>query len=115
MERRRRRALLLLDAAARGDVVLTVPMPVVAEWWRGRSAMRDLIVRSVDLASPPLSVFQLAGEAIAAVPGATPIDAMVMAFAAARGDAVITSDIGDLERLRGVFPSVRVHGVGDQA
>ncbi len=76
--------------------------------------MRDLIVRSVDLASRPLSVFQLAGEAIAAVPGATPIDAMVMAFAAARGDAVITSDVGHLERLREMFPSVRVHGVGDE-
>jgi|HubBroStandDraft_6_1064221.scaffolds.fasta_scaffold419058_2 hypothetical protein len=41
-----------------------------------------------------------AGEAVAKVPGATTIDAIVMASAASRGDVVYTSDFGDLERLR---------------
>jgi predicted nuclease of predicted toxin-antitoxin system len=48
------------------------------------------------------------GEALAAVPDATPIDAVVMASAARRGDIVYTSDFDDLNRLRGCFPSVRV-------
>lgn len=54
---------------------------------------------------------KVAGEAIAKVTGATAIDAIVMASAARRGDAVFTSDVGDLERLRSYFPSVRVLSV----
>jgi hypothetical protein len=51
---------------------------------------------------------RLAGEATAKVPGATSVDAIVMASAAQRGDAVYTSAPEDLERLRAFFPSVRV-------
>ncbi|MBN8611303.1 MAG: hypothetical protein J0L92_11990 [Deltaproteobacteria bacterium] len=51
---------------------------------------------------------KIAGEAIATTPGATLVDAIVMASAASRGDAVYTSDVGDLERLRRRFPSVRI-------
>jgi hypothetical protein len=51
---------------------------------------------------------KLAGEAMVAVRGATTVDAIVMASAARRGDLVYTSDIDDLERLRGYFPNVRV-------
>jgi hypothetical protein len=49
-----------------------------------------------------------AGEALAAVPNATLVDAIVMASAASRGDLVYSSDTEDLERLRRCFPSVRV-------
>jgi hypothetical protein len=34
-----------------------------------------------------------------------------MASAASRGDLVLASDVADLEKLRKVFPSVRVLGV----
>ncbi len=54
---------------------------------------------------------QLTGAALAAVPGASCIDAMVMASAARRGGVVFTSDVDDLSRLQSVFPSVRVLGV----
>ena len=54
---------------------------------------------------------KLAGEAAAAVKGATPIDALVMASAARRGDVVYTSDVDDLERLQAFFPSVRIFHV----
>lgn len=49
-----------------------------------------------------------AGQALAAVSGATTIDAIVMASAARRGDIVYTSDVDDLTRLASFFPSVRV-------
>ncbi len=58
------------------------------------------------------SLAKLAGEAMAEVRGATTVDAIVMASAAQRGDAVYTSDVDDLERLRAFFPSVRVFHVG---
>ena len=57
------------------------------------------------------NVAKLAGEAIGRVAGATPIDAIVMASAALRGDIVYTSDIGDLERLKAFFPNVLVLAV----
>ncbi|HEX5658354.1 MAG TPA: hypothetical protein VFX59_14225 [Polyangiales bacterium] len=47
----------------------------------------------------------LAGEAIRAVPGATAVDAIVMASAAQRGDVVYTSAP---EQLRSYFPGVLV-------
>ena len=42
----------------------------------------------------------------------SPIDAIVMASAAQRGDLVYTSDVGDLEKLRSYFPEVRVLAIG---
>lgn len=111
MERRKHRALLMLDAAARGEALLTVPVPIVTEWWRGSTALRDRILASVEVAPLPPSVARAAGEAIGAVRGATAMDAIVMAYAATRGGLAITGDVGDLERLRAFFPSVRVLGL----
>jgi predicted nucleic acid-binding protein len=113
IERRKRRALLLLDSAQQGATSLVAPVPVVTEWWRGRTDVRELILDSVEVAPLSVGVAKAAGEAIATVPGATAIDAIVMAFAAAHGGLVVTGDVGDLERLRAAFPSVRVLGVGE--
>ena len=52
-----------------------------------------------------------AGEAIAAVPGTTVVDAIVMASAAARSGVVYTSDFDDLSRLCVHFREVRVLSV----
>ena len=49
-----------------------------------------------------------AGEAMAAIPGATTVDALVMASAARRGGVVYTADVDDLLRLQFHFPAVRV-------
>ncbi len=43
---------------------------------------------------------KIARETLAAVPGATVVDDMVMASAAQRGDTVYTSDFGDLSKLK---------------
>ena len=52
-----------------------------------------------------------AGEALAEVNDVGVADAIVMASAARRGDVVYTSDFEDLQRLRAVFPTVRVLSV----
>lgn len=52
-----------------------------------------------------------ADEGIAALPGATVVDAIVMASAAARGGVFYTSDFDDLSRLRAHFREVRVLSV----
>lgn len=112
LERRDVRMRKILDTALAGRVTITVPTVVVLEWWRARSVRLDgiLAMFTVEALSEPLA--KIAGEAIAAVPGATAVDAAVMASAASRGDPVYTSDVGDLVRLRdGRFPGVRVLAV----
>lgn len=109
LERREVRIRKVLDTALAGRVAITVPAPVVTEWWRGRGARTDAILAMVTIEQLTERLAKLAGEAIAAVPSATVVDAIVMASAASRGDVVYTSDVVDLVRLRdGRFPTVRV-------
>jgi len=111
LERRRQRMRKVIDVATRDAVPITVPVVVLAEWWRGRNDLRDLIRRmvTVEPMQEPLAV--VAGEALAAVRGATLADAIVMASAAQRGDIVYTSDVEDFQRLQAFFPAVRVLAV----
>lgn len=111
LERNRQRMRDILTRALEASVVITVPTPVIGEWWRGRSDIRDAILASVEVEPLSERLAKLAGEAVGAVRGAALVDAIVMASAASRGDVVYTSDVGDLERLRGFFPEVRVLGV----
>ncbi len=111
LERRRQRICDIVAYASANDVGITVPAVVIGEWWRGRTDVRDRVLRCVDVEPLTLDLAQLAGEALAAVKGATLVDAIVMASAASRGDVVFSSDVGDLERLRSHFPGVRVLGV----
>lgn len=108
LERRERRIRAACESAFLRDAIVTVPSPVLAEWWRehGRRGERILEQMTLEALTPRLA--KLAGSAIAATPGAAVIDALVMASAAQRGDVVYTSDIPDLERLRAFFPDVRV-------
>ena len=101
----------IFERALAKEQPLTVPADVVGEWWRGRTDVRDGILDSVDVEPLSVELAKRAGEALAAISGATLVDAIVMASAAARGDIVYSSDVGDLERLRRHFPNVRVLGV----
>lgn len=103
---KRMRAVLV--AAQERRAVITVPAVVVAEWWRAESRRARLILARISVEPVNERLAMIAGEALAAVAGATAIDAIVMASAAQRGDAVFTSDIEDLDRLRRHFPEVRL-------
>ena len=110
LERRKLRMRQVLERARDRDQLITVPADVVAEWWRGATDIRRAILASVDIEPLTLRLAQIAGEAMGAVPGATLVDAIVMASAASRGDIIYSSDVHDLERIRRVFPSVRILG-----
>lgn len=117
MERKRARGTMLLRAAREQRAQLLAITPVVAEWWRGRSDVRDRIKVAVTLVPFPVRAAETAGLALAQMRGekgraALTIDVMVMAFAATSGGALVyTSDVGDLQRLSRYFPEVRVLGV----
>lgn len=94
--------LLVLD---RAGVRITIPTTAVLEWWRkGHGQSRILELGQVE----PLTeeIAKAAGEALVQVKGATPIDAIVMASAARRGDRVFTSDPKDLQKLQRYFRAV---------
>jgi hypothetical protein len=111
LERRRQRMARIYRLAVDDGLPVTVPAPVVVEWWRGRTDARETILRGLRVEPLDSDLARLAGEALAAVAEATTIDAIVMASAARRGDVVYTADVGDLTRLQAFFPAVRVLGV----
>lgn len=111
LERGKARAHALLRAARARGLRITIPAPVLAEWWRGqrgpvRKVRQGCLIEVFDEA-----LAEAVGETLAEVQGATLVDAVVMTSAARRGDVVFSSDAGDLERLRTRFPNVRVLGV----
>jgi len=112
LERRGQRVRKVLERATEQKVRITVPAAVITEWWRGRSDIRERILAAVRVEPLSESLARVAGEALAAVKGATAIDAIVMASAAQRGDVVYTADVTDLTKLAGYFPVVRVLGIG---
>ncbi len=112
LERRKPKAWEFYRRARHRKLPITVPAPVLGEWWRGRTDLREAILRSARVDALTDAVAMLAGEALAQVSGATAIDAFVMASAALRGDIVVTGDFDDLERLRAFFRGVRVLSIG---
>lgn len=93
--------------ATEGGYPLVVTTPVVAEWWRRgrREKERARILRTLIVEAPDGHAARLAGAAIGLV-GAGVVDALVMACASIHGNTVYTSDLEDLERLRGIFSNV---------
>jgi len=108
-ERQNRRTLTHIKLAQELGHELTVPTPSSSKPG-GAGLVQCESPRSSTPASSSRSphLARLAGEAIAAVKGATVVDAVVMASAASRGDRVLTSDFEDLDRLRSYFPEVRL-------
>jgi predicted nucleic acid-binding protein len=111
LERRRDRVLRLLRAAQERAMPVTVPVAVIAEWWRGRTDAGERIVAALLVEPMTEAIARLAGQAQAAVRDATVVDAIVMASASRRNDVVLTGDVHDLSRLGGYFRGVRVLGV----
>ncbi|MEZ4298725.1 MAG: PIN domain-containing protein [Polyangiaceae bacterium] len=109
-ERGERLVLVHLKEAQNRGAELTVPSPVVAEVWRGgpRAARLSKLLGACVVEPLTERLARSAGEALAAVRGATTIDAIVMASAATRRDWVLTSDPDDLLRLKAHFPEARV-------
>ncbi len=115
-EKGNKRVLDYVALAQRGHAELVTPIVCVLEWWRGRTDRRDMILRALVVEPLSLAVAKAAGMALAKMKGhidsRLSIDAAVMAFAAVRSAPVITSDLSDLERLKVVFPGVRLLSVG---
>lgn len=107
LERRRLGISKTFEYARERGIRIVVPNVVLIEWWRGRTDVREKLLESVDVEPLTDALAKIAGDAIAMVPGATSIDAAVMASAAQRGDTVYTSDPDGLKKLHGYFATVK--------
>ncbi len=109
LERRKRRALDAFQAIIRRGLLPVVPAVVLAEWWRGRTDIREELLASLLVEDMPPALCRAAGDALAAVRGATLVDSVVMASASLRGGGVVyTSDPDDLSRLARHFRGVHI-------
>lgn len=75
LERRRQRAWNVYRVALSAKVPVTVPTAVIVEWWRGRSDARKHVMSGLMREPLTESLAQVAGEALAKVPGSTVVDA----------------------------------------
>lgn len=100
-ERGQRDIDALLDGASTRALALTVPAPCVAEAWRGgpRSARIARLLAAMNVEVLDLRLARAAGVLLGRSGTADAVDAVVVAGAHVRGDAVVTSDPNDLSRL----------------
>jgi predicted nucleic acid-binding protein len=111
LERRKDRAMKVYAHARDRGLVVAAPNVTLAEWWRGRTDRREVVLRGLLVEVVSDEVMKLAGLALARVRTATAIDAIVAAFAVQRTGIVYTSDIADFAALQAFFPALRVFGV----
>ncbi|HXT95625.1 MAG TPA: PIN domain-containing protein [Polyangia bacterium] len=86
------------EALARG-VTVTVPAAVVAQVWRGNDAVIARVLLGCEVEELTEERAKRVGRLLAASRTVDVVDASVAAGAVARGDAIVTSDRRDLERL----------------
>jgi predicted nucleic acid-binding protein len=111
-ERGKERAARFFRLAHVGHARLLVPLPVVAEWWRGRTDVRDAILGATSIVAS-VDAAKAAGLALAQishVDGRMTIDAIVIATAALLDAVVVTGDVADFGRLAAYFPGVTLLG-----
>ena len=112
-ERGKERALRFLRLAHVGAARIVVPLPVVAEWWRGRTDAREELLAATQVFAS-VDVTKAAGVALAKlkkVDAGLTIDAIVIASAAVLDAVLVTQDPADFDRLAAHFPGVVVLSV----
>lgn len=112
-ERGKERAARFLKLVRVGRARLLVPLPVIAEWWRGRTHAREEILASAQIIAS-LAAAKAAGIALGRmrrVDAKLTIDAIVMATAALTDAIVVTGDTSDFDALSSHFAGVPVLSV----
>ena len=109
-ERGKERATRFLKLVRQGRARILIPLPVIAEWWRGRSDAREEILAAGRVVAS-LEAAKAAGIALGRVRDVharLTVDAIVMATAALAEGIVVTGDPSDFDRLSPHFPGVPV-------
>jgi predicted nucleic acid-binding protein len=111
LERGAKRMRVQIKVASETGTRITVPAPVLIEWWRaGFGRRHEDILAPMHIEPTNARIAKAAGAALTTI-HASVVDAAVMASAALRGDVVFTTDLDDLTQLQTHFPSVRLFSV----
>ncbi len=113
LERGKERASRFLRLVHVGAARIIVPLPVIAEWWRGRTDAREEILAAVQVLGS-VDTMKAAGVALTRtkdIDASLTIDAIVMATAALHDAVVVTQDPDDFRRLGVHFPGTAVLSV----
>ncbi len=112
-ERGKERAVRFLRLAHVGAARIVVPLPVIAEWWRGRTDAREELLGATQVFAS-VDVTKAAGIALGKlkkVDARLTVDAIVLASAAVLDAVLVTQDPADFDRLGAHFPGVVVLSV----
>jgi predicted nucleic acid-binding protein len=90
------------EALVRG-VTVTVPAAVVAQVWRGNSAVIARVLAGCEIEPLSEDRAKRVGRLLAASRTSDVVDASVVACAAARHDAIVTSDRRDIDHLAAII------------
>ena len=108
-ERNDRAFWAVFKEATLREVVPVIPAPALAQAWRGsRQARLAQVVNACWVEPLDEALAKQAGELCGRAGTADVIDAAVVAIAARRGAAVVTSDPKDARRLAAMVGSVEV-------
>jgi hypothetical protein len=89
----------LWKSALAVGATVTIPAAVLAQVFRGNSAALNRIVKAAEVEALDEAGARRIGARLGQRKGRDVVDAAVVIGAAARGDAIVTSDRGDLQRL----------------
>lgn len=105
-ERGEARIRAKLAAALRLKLPLVTTSPVVAQVWRDgrRQALLSTLLHGTEIVAPDETAALRAGELLAKTRTTDVVDALLVALARA-GDAILTSDPGDIARLLAAMKS----------
>jgi predicted nucleic acid-binding protein len=112
-ERGKERVSRFFRLAQVGAARIVVPLPVIAEWWRGRTDAREEILRATQVIAT-IEIAKAAGVALSKekrIDGKLTIDATVMATAAMLDAILVTQDPDDFSHLGAHFPRVVILSV----
>jgi hypothetical protein len=98
-ERRDRTTTALLKGARPRGRLLTVPTVVLAQAWRRRPLRMSALLDGCEIEPFSDAHARAAGELLGDCGGSDIVDAAVVLSAARRGDAIVTSDTDDIQRL----------------
>ena len=81
------------------NATITIPAPVLAQVWRGNNPIVARLLRACIVEAMDATIARRAGVLLGVARTRDVVDATVVVSAAARGDAILTTDPGDIEHL----------------
>jgi predicted nucleic acid-binding protein len=98
-ERASRAVMVLIQRAVARKQAITIPTVVLAQVHRGNQPLIARLLQNCRIEALDETLAKKAGKLLGASRSSDVVDAVVVASAARRGDAIVTSDPDDIERL----------------